>query len=262
MYTSALLLRSLLFCSVFCWPGTQALETQNFNKAVNITWSSINFKTILEWQPKPTNYLYTVEVASEGKNWIKKCILSPATECDVTDLLESVKETYQARIISEVPADEDITEEFPYSVSPPFTPYQQTIIGTPSIESYNFSKDHTKLSVLIKDQLTPYRFPNNSFKSIRDIFKDDFQYTLYYRKSSSTGKKQEVSTNNEITINVDKGESYCFFAQATIPSRRQNRDSQESEERCTSNEGHASRGIASTHEYLYLCSLILLCLLL
>ena len=45
---------TLLF-SVF--KGNPELPT-----AVNITWSSINFKTILQWQPKPSGYFYTVEV--------------------------------------------------------------------------------------------------------------------------------------------------------------------------------------------------------
>ncbi|XP_041446464.1 tissue factor isoform X2 [Xenopus laevis] len=208
-------------------------ETTSIGKAVNVKWSSINGKTIIEWEPKPTNYTYTVEVAGEGANWKRKCIHITATECDVTDLLENVKDKYTARIISDVQDAEDFTEEFPYTDSPPFVPYEQTIIGKPVIDSYNFSKDDTKLTVIIKDPFTPYRFSNGSFKSIREIFNNDLKYTVFYRRASSTGKKQETSSSNEIVINVDQGESYCFYVQATIPSRSQNRDSQVSDEKCT-----------------------------
>ncbi|KAG8436757.1 hypothetical protein GDO86_007734 [Hymenochirus boettgeri] len=179
----------LMGCSI-CWHRTAATgtETLNIPIAENITWSSLNLKTLLEWQPKPENYRYTVEVAAEGENWKKKCINTLATECDVTDLLENVKGTYHARVISQPLDTEEYTEEYPYSTSNSFSPYQQSIIGKPGFESYDFNADSTKLKVIIKDPLTPYRFPNGSFKSIRDVFKDDLRYTLNYRKSSSTGK--------------------------------------------------------------------------
>uniref|UniRef100_A0A803JRF7 Tissue factor n=1 Tax=Xenopus tropicalis TaxID=8364 RepID=A0A803JRF7_XENTR len=195
---------------------------------------------------------------SEGSDWKRKCIYTTATECDVTDLLENVKDKYTARIISEVQDAEDFTEEAPYTDSPPFSPYQQTIIGKPVIDGYNFSKDHTKLTVIIKDPLTPYRFSNGNFKSIRDIFNNDLTYTVLYRRSSSTGKKQETSNSNEIVIKVDRGESYCFYVQATIPSRSQNRVSQVSDEKCTTASENAASTIGSPSEFIFLCSWILL----
>jgi len=30
--------------------------------AYNLTWKSTNFKTILEWEPKPINHVYTVQI--------------------------------------------------------------------------------------------------------------------------------------------------------------------------------------------------------
>ncbi|XP_053325372.1 tissue factor isoform X2 [Spea bombifrons] len=248
--------RALLsLCSVLCLAGTSSSETVNLPKAVDITWSSINFKTILEWNPKPSNYTYTVEVSSPLSNWMKKCQYVNDTECDVTSLLKDVNRTYTARVISEVRATDNI-EEFPYSQSPEFTPYEQTILGKPVIESFDLKKDSGKLHVLIKDALTPYRFGNQSFMTVRDIFKNDFVYTVFYRKASSSGKKQESSPSNEIVVNVEKGESYCFFVKATIPSRKTNRDSQDSDEKCTESGGNNASPPAA--KYLYLCSLILL----
>ncbi|XP_075472564.1 tissue factor isoform X2 [Ascaphus truei] len=230
--------------------------------AVNIKWSSINFKTILEWQPEPTNYSYTVEVSGKKSDWKTKCIYTMSTECDVTDLLDNLKDTYHAQIVSTIQANKDTTEVFPFSVSPPFVPYEETIIGKPGIGQYKLHKENDTLQVTIVDPLTPYRFSNNSLQSIRDIFKDDLRYTVYFWEASSTGKKSATTQSNELVIRVDKGESYCFYVQATIMSRKVNRESQESEAHCTTNKGRVPSGVYSSIAYLYLCSTTILYILL
>nr|XP_006114203.1 tissue factor [Pelodiscus sinensis] len=202
--------------------------------AVNITWSSINFKTILQWQPKPTNYVYTVEISGINSNWEKACIHTEETECDVTDKLGNVKDTYTAHIKSEMLTRSENFEEPSYAISPKFTPYNQTTIGRPGIQTYE--QINSKLKVVIEDPLTPYRFSNKSFKSIRDIFKNDLEYTLYYWKDQSTGKKEATTKSNQFEINIDKGKNYCFNVQATVLSRTENRKSQESKVNCTSHQ--------------------------
>uniref|UniRef100_A0A8C8S6V4 Tissue factor n=1 Tax=Pelusios castaneus TaxID=367368 RepID=A0A8C8S6V4_9SAUR len=224
----ALLLSALLFC-----PGPSA-GNSGLPTAVNITWSSINFKTILQWQPMPTNYFYTVEISGINSNWEKECIHTKETECDVTDKMENVKDTYTAHITSETLSVTENFEEPSYAISPKFTPYNQTTIGRPWIQTYGLND--TKLTVVVEDQLTPYRFPNKTFKSIRDIFKSDLQYTLYYWKDQSTGKKEATTKSNQFEINVDRGKNYCFYVQATLLSRTENRRSQKSNEKCTSHQ--------------------------
>ncbi|XP_005307602.2 tissue factor [Chrysemys picta bellii] len=224
----ALLLAALLSQLDPC-SGNSELST-----AVNITWSSINFKTILQWQPVPTNYVYTVKISGINSNWEKVCVHTKETECDVTDKLEKVKDTYTVHIVSEMLSGTEKFEEPPYAISPKFTPYNQTKIGTPGIQTYELTD--SKLKVLVEDPLTPYRFPNKSFKSIREIFKNDLEYTLYYWKDQSTGKKEATTKSNQFEISIDKGENYCFFVQATILSRRENRKSQESKVKCTSDQ--------------------------
>lgn len=56
----------------------------------------------------------------------RKCILTSETECDVTDALRNVKETYIAHILSVLPAEMDNFEEPPFEVSEKFTPYSQS----------------------------------------------------------------------------------------------------------------------------------------
>ncbi|CAN8217621.1 unnamed protein product [Coccothraustes coccothraustes] len=200
--------------------------------AVNITWSSINFKTILQWQPKPSGYFYTVEIHGQTSDVKRKCIRTTETECDVTDVLRNVKETYTAQVLSVEPAKMDNFEEPPFEVSEKFIPYSQTVIGKPEIKDY--SQKGSKLNVVFKDPLTPYIFPNGSFLSIRDIFQHDLEYKLYYWKDQSSGKKDVTTRSHNFEVSVDSGKNYCFYVQGIIPSRRENRDGQESMVLCTS----------------------------
>lgn len=55
----------------------------------------------------------------------KTCVHTTKTECDVTKLLKNVRDTYVARIYSEVPySDQSGTP--PYAISSPFRPYSQS----------------------------------------------------------------------------------------------------------------------------------------
>lgn len=228
-------LHLVFLVAVFCWQRSSAQDV-NFPTATDIRWSSINFKTILDWSPKPTNYTYTVLLRSPFfSDWKKKCIYSQDTTCDVTDIMNKPDATYEVRIVSETKSTD--VEEFPYADGPTLNPYEQTIIGKPSIHNYTFNKDRSSLTVVVSDTRTPYRFSNNTPKTLRDVFKDDFTYTLFYRRASSTGKKEQSSKTNEIVINTDKGEGYCFYVQASVPSRKQNRVSQNSVEVCTPSDG-------------------------
>ncbi|XP_044157135.1 tissue factor isoform X1 [Bufo gargarizans] len=223
----------LLLVAVFCWQRSSA-QGVNFPTATDIKVSSINCKTILDWRPKPTNYTYTVLVRGQlFQDWKKKCIYTKETSCDVSDIMQDIRDTYEIRIVSEIKSSE-ITEEFPYADGPTFRPYDQTIIGKPIIQNFTLNKEQNTLKVVIRDTPTPYKYANNTPITMRDMFPNDFTYTLFYRKASSTGKKQQSSATNEIVINTDKGESYCFFAEASVPSRKSNRESQHSDELCTS----------------------------
>ncbi|XP_063263625.1 tissue factor [Prinia subflava] len=223
--------RQALLLSALLW-RLAAAGNVNITTAVNITWSSINFKTILQWQPKPSDYFYTVEIHGQTSDVKRKCILTSETECDVTDALRDAKETYTAHILSVKPAQMDDFEEPPFAVSEKFTPYSHTIIGKPEIKDY--SQKGSKLNVVFKDPLTPYRFPNGSFQSIQDIFQHDLEYKLYYWKDQSSGKKDVTTKSHNFEVNVDGGKNYCFYVQGIIPSRRENRNGQESMVLCTS----------------------------
>ncbi|KAM4773727.1 LOW QUALITY PROTEIN: tissue factor [Cyanocitta cristata] len=223
--------RQALLLSALLW-RLAAAGYEELPTAVNITWSSINFKTILQWQPKPSGYFYTVEIHGRTSDVKRKCVLTSETECDVTDVLRNVNETYTAHILSVMPMEMDNFEEPPFAVSEKFTPYSQTVIGKPEIKDY--SQKGSKLTVVFKDPLTPYIFPNGSFQSIQDIFQHDLEYKLYYWKDQSSGKKDVTTKSRTFEVSVDSRKSYCFYVQGVIPSRRETRNGQESTVLCTS----------------------------
>ncbi|XP_027718428.1 tissue factor [Vombatus ursinus] len=209
-----------------------ASGTSDVVLAHNITWKSIDFKTILEWEPKPANYVYSVEISTRWGDWKKKCFQTNKTECDLTEEMKNVRETYIARILSEKPIKSDGDPEEPLHANAPyFTPYLDTNLGKPRIQS--FEQDDTKLKVTVQDSITSLRH-DGTFQTLRQIFHQDLTYTLYYWKASSTGKKSVNTDTNEFLVEVDKGESYCFNVQAVIPSRRAKQRSPESAIHCTS----------------------------
>ncbi|XP_051021665.1 tissue factor-like [Acomys russatus] len=201
-------------------------------KAVNLTWDSTNFKTILKWEPKPVNYFYTVRISSGSNDWKNKCYLTTDTECDVTDeIIQDVHRTYEAKVLS-VPLSDTNGEEPEFSNSPKFTPYRDTKLGQPVIQ--HFKQDGTKLNVTVEDSQTLVRKgKNGTFLTLRELFGNDLSYILTYRRDLSSGRKRAESNTNEFSIDVEKGSSYCFNAQAVLLSRKINQRSPESITLCT-----------------------------
>ncbi|XP_062235366.1 coagulation factor IIIa [Platichthys flesus] len=194
----------------------------SYPQAQNVTWKSTNFKTILSWEPKPsTDYSYTVEFSAVGgdKQRNPHCIRSSAAVCDLSSFLSDVNACYMADVLSEPPrgATTDLIE-FPYTNSPWFCPYKDTDIGKPNFK-LEVNEDKKKTTLYVTDPLTAL-FKDGQQLNIRDIFADQLQYKVTYRKNKSTGKRVYYSKSNIIELpRLDKDESYCFNVQAYIPSR-------------------------------------------
>ncbi|XP_062377624.1 coagulation factor IIIa [Sardina pilchardus] len=213
--------------------------TGSYPRATNVTWSSINFKTLLSWGPKPDGYSYTVEFSAVGENRDRSphCIQTAETECDLTQQLKALKSTYIANVLSEplrgVTSD---LVEFPYTASQKFCPYTDTIIGKPDF-NFTVSKDTRKITIHVIDPLTAIFDGQSRRLSIRDVFGDDLEYSVTYQRAGSTGKKQQTTKTNVIELtHLDKGESYCLRVEAVIPSRDFNQQRGElSKTKCTPN---------------------------
>ncbi|XP_070783905.1 coagulation factor IIIa [Enoplosus armatus] len=194
----------------------------SYPRAQNVTWKSSNFKTALTWGPEATaDYSYTVEFSAVGENKQRNplCIRSSKTVCDLSSSLTDLNAYYTADVLSEPPlgATSDLIE-FPYTSSPRFCPYKDTEIGRPDFK-LEVSADKKKTTLYVSDPLTAL-FKDGRQLNIRDIFSDQLQYRVTYRKNKSTGKKVYNSKTNVIELtDLGPGESYCFNVQAYIPSR-------------------------------------------
>ncbi|XP_032408064.1 coagulation factor III, tissue factor a [Xiphophorus hellerii] len=209
----------MVLLSTHCTSGA----AYSYPRAQNVTWSSTNFKTILSWEPKPSaDYSYTVEfsVAGGDRQRNHHCIRSNTTMCDLSVSLTELKSCYSADILSEPPLGTTSDDtEFPHTTSPRFCPYQDTEIGKPTF-NLTVHEDKKTITLHVTDPLTAV-FKDDHQLSIRDIFSDELQYKVLYRKQKSTGTKMQMFSSSVIEMtNLDKGESYCFSVQAHIPSRR------------------------------------------
>nr|XP_046227817.1 coagulation factor IIIa [Scatophagus argus] len=213
----------------------------SYPRAQNVTWKSTNFKTFLTWEPKPSvEYSYTVEFSVVGGNKQRNphCIRSSATLCDLSSSLTDLNSSYTADVLSEPPlgATSDLTE-FPYTSAPRFCPYKDTDIGKPEFK-VEVSEDKKKTTLYVTDPLTAL-FKDGRQLNIRDIFSDQLQYKVTYRKNKSTGKKFYSSKSNVIELtDLDQGESYCFSVQAYIPTRSIDKQLGElSQTQCSNDDG-------------------------
>ncbi|XP_034562447.1 tissue factor-like [Notolabrus celidotus] len=194
----------------------------SYPRAQNVTWTSTNFKTLLTWQPKPSDsYSYTVEFSVVGGDRQRKshCIRSTGTDCDLSGSMDDLKACYTADVLSEPPlgVSSDIIE-FPYSSSPRFCPYKDTDIGRPDFK-LEVSEDKKTTTLYVTDPPTAL-FLDGRQLNIRDVFSDQLQYKVTYRKDKSSGKKVHISKDSPIKLtDLDRGENYCFSVQAYIPSR-------------------------------------------
>ncbi|KAJ8270326.1 hypothetical protein GJAV_G00113040 [Gymnothorax javanicus] len=192
----------------------------DFPKAQDVMWSSYNFKTLLTWGPKPTDYSYTVEFYGVGKDRERNphCIRTKNTDCDLTRMLKDLKETYYADVLSEPERGKtsDIVE-FPHTRSERFCPYKDTLIGRPDFK-IEVNKDKSKIVLFIKDPVSAI-YEDGRLLNMRNIFGNDLKYRVTYRKAGSTGKKVLITDTSEMELDAEEGESYCFSVQAFIPSR-------------------------------------------
>uniref|UniRef100_A0A8C5BSZ1 Tissue factor n=1 Tax=Gadus morhua TaxID=8049 RepID=A0A8C5BSZ1_GADMO len=166
------------------------LVSGEFPRAQNVTWISTNFKTLLTWGPKPSeNYSYTVEysVVGEDRENNPHCIQSRETMCDLSASLSRLRESYIAEVLSEPPRGValDLVEP-PHTRSQAFCPYLDTDIDRPDF-TIVVGKDKRSVTLNVMDPLTAL-FDGNQQQSIRDVFGDELQYRVTYRRHSSTGK--------------------------------------------------------------------------
>lgn len=194
----------------------------SFPRAQNVTWKSTNFKTVLTWGPEPTaDYSYTVEFNQVGHDQQRNphCIRTSQTQCDLSRGMPDVTACYTAYVVSEPPLGAPAElKEHPYTIAPKFCPSQDTVIGSPSFR-LEVGQDQRSTTVFIRDPLTAL-FREQQQLSLRDVYGDQLDYRVSYRRNKSTGKKEVTSRSNTVEVSgLDQGQSYCFQVQAVVRSR-------------------------------------------
>ncbi|XP_061621189.1 coagulation factor IIIa isoform X4 [Phyllopteryx taeniolatus] len=147
----------------------------SYPSAQTVSWKSTNFKTILTWEPLPTDYSYTVEfsVVSRDKQRNSNCIRISTTMCDLTSSLTDLNACYVADVLSEPPlgATSDLTE-FPYTSSSRFCPSNDTDIGRPDFKLEKVFISKTSIIELTDlDQGESYCFNVQAFIPSRNVNK-------------------------------------------------------------------------------------------
>ncbi|KAK7881464.1 hypothetical protein WMY93_029873 [Mugilogobius chulae] len=213
---------SPVFAAVLLLVRLSATFATDFPPAQNITWKSTNFKTVLTWGPEPTTeYSYTVEFSQLGRERQRNphCIRSSRTQCDLSSSLTDLRACYTADVLSVPPEGQALElKEYPFSSSLRFCPYTQTLLLGPSFKLV-VSPDQKMTTVHVSDPLTA-AFKDGNQLSIRDVFGEELEYRVTYRRNKSTGKKVVTSKLNEVEVpGLDAGESYCFQVQALVRSR-------------------------------------------
>nr|XP_020475274.1 tissue factor-like [Monopterus albus] len=197
---------------------TTAADKNLVPTAENVKWVSLDFKTILTWATKTSNYNYTVQYAWDHENWhtCLGCIEMLESECDLTNCLKAVDRTYTANIQIESADVNYAPEDLPHIQSQGFNPYRYSNI---SAVNFTVETNGSRVIINITDPLTSIHEDGKQL-SIRDILKNDLQYKISYGKSGSTGKRDIISKANIREMpELDAGQSYCLMVAAYIPSR-------------------------------------------
>ncbi|XP_068196319.1 tissue factor-like isoform X1 [Antennarius striatus] len=200
------------------------IEKNSVPRADNVHWVSLDFKTILTWTIKASNYTYTVLYSEDDRDWEENpdCIRLREPECDLTNYLEAFDRVYSADIRTEpVTMDyDDILEELPHTYSPPFNPYRESNIS--AVKFTVAFADESSVIVNITEPLTGIHRQGKQL-SIRDILKNDLKYKISYYKSGSSGKRDIISDSSLAEVSkLEAGDGYCFMVAAFIPSRPKN----------------------------------------
>ncbi|XP_022064234.1 tissue factor-like [Acanthochromis polyacanthus] len=215
--------KTLLNLGLFLSAWSITTADENFvPKAENVHWVSLDFKTILSWTTKPSDYTYSVLYSMNGGDWTESpdCSRISEAHCDLSAHLWPLDRTYSADIQTEPPEMDYNTdvEDLPHTYSPEFNPYRESNIS--AVEFSLEATNDSKVIVSIKDPLTTLHDRHGKQFSIRDVLRNDLKYKISYHKSGSTGKRDIISDSSVANVSkLDSGESYCFIVAAFIPSR-------------------------------------------
>ncbi|KAM9439790.1 tissue factor-like [Clarias gariepinus] len=189
-------------------------------RAQNLTWTSLNFKTVLTWNAV-SDHTHTVEFSQVETDRRRNphCIRISHPECDLTDDLTELKDTYTADVLTEVMTFDSM--DLPFTQSKRFCPYEDTVLGAPPFR-VELNENDTIVLHITDQQTALYR--DGRHLTLRDVFKHDLKYSIVHYKAGSTGTKKIVVPDGEVVMSdLERGPSYCFRVSVYVASRRRSR---------------------------------------
>ncbi|KAF7649902.1 hypothetical protein LDENG_00134300 [Lucifuga dentata] len=212
---------TLIYLGIYLYAWTiTTTDAEILPREGDVHWMSLDFKTILTWNPTLPDDLYTVLYSDSDDNWkmIPECIHIPHPECDLTNYLMYKDRNFSADIQTK-PVDEMeyLLEDPPHIFSPHFNPYRQSKISA-AVFSVHTTQDG-RIILNISDPLTPFHQPEKQL-TIRDIFQTHLNYKISYYKAGSTGKRDIIIQSSVAELSqLDAAQRYCFMVAVFIPSR-------------------------------------------
>ncbi|XP_078741602.1 tissue factor-like [Lampetra fluviatilis] len=200
----------------------------------NLSFVSVNFKTLLEWQVEDTGIPVTYDVELLGATWPTwkqkaECTDSIEMTCDLTSIMADPRLSYRARVRA-IPGGSSAVHTVPWVMSPSFVPYDDTELGKPQFEAVG---RNGSIQLKVADLITPYFNIDGSHKTMGDIYTGDLHYHLTYWKDGSSGRKEYQSRQAAFMLTgLDEGELYCFHVQLLVDVDNTERRGEESDVKC------------------------------
>ncbi|XP_040194830.1 interleukin-10 receptor subunit beta-like [Rana temporaria] len=195
----------------------------------NVRMDSVNFKTILKWNPPPgftedEDVLYIVQykldVMSKQLNYANVCITKDL-KCDLSD----IKYKFDVRLSAAVG---DNKSEW---MMIHFDPYNETVIGPPEVLVSSRS-GHLDISMS-----GPFLESDSQNDTIKDAYGELFYRILYWKKEDPSHVLDVSTPQSEKTLTkLETWTNYCLKVQAYMPeSEREGQFSPTVCEKTTSN---------------------------
>ncbi|XP_077000235.1 interleukin-20 receptor subunit alpha isoform X2 [Tamandua tetradactyla] len=198
-------------------------------KPTNITFSSINMRNVLQWNPpeglKGVEVIYMVQYFIYGqKKWLNKpeCRNISRTSCDLSAETSDYEHQYYAKVkaIWKTNCSE-------WAETGRFYPFLETQIGPPAVA---LTTDEKSITVVLKAPEKWKRNPEDSSISMQQIYSNLMYNVSVYNTKSSRTWSQCVSNQTWVLSWLEQDTLYCVHVESYIPGAP--RPTQPSERQC------------------------------
>uniref|UniRef100_G3T0B6 Fibronectin type-III domain-containing protein n=1 Tax=Loxodonta africana TaxID=9785 RepID=G3T0B6_LOXAF len=185
-------------------------------KPENITFSSINMKNVLQWNPPEgltaVGVIYTVQYFIYGqKKWLDKseCRNISRTYCDLSAETSNYEHQYYARV--KAMWETDCSK---WAETGRFYPYLETQIGPPAVA---LTSDEKSISVVLMAPEKWKRNPEEGSVSMQQIY-PTLQYNVSVHNTKSNRTWSQCVTSHSLVLPwLEPDTLYCILVESLVP---------------------------------------------